>query len=506
MRVRTEALLGLVLSLGLGPAWGQGSPVSVLHARLGSTLLVSDNLGPTSSGGEDRGAVLTLTPGLSYTQRSAQSQINLDYGLNLLAPWRVADRPQDVQHSLNSRARVEDKASGLSADGSASISQQALSAFGLQRLTGSARPPGAGTANQRELFSARFGPSWRTRVAGVAELQASHQWSATNTRGSEQGDGSAQSSALSISSLATSRFSVGLRANRQQNHPKQGRSSSVDTASAVLGWQPDVDWRLSANLGRERTDARQIQAETGTTYGVGVTWVPTPRTLVDLGADHRVFGDTHRLTITHRLPRATLSLTESRNLSEAGVIGSIGARTHYELLSAQLAAVEPDPVKRDLLVRQQLSALGLDPNGVATSGAIVQRPALTRISALSATYQTQRSTWTLAASQSLSTRFGPTLDILDDFALSSRIRLRSLSLLASFRLTPVSSLNASWSMQRNQGDTAALRTELQALLLTWSTRLARDQQLSLNLRHSAFDSPLQPYDENAVVLSYQIQF
>ena len=135
-----------------------------------------------------------------------------------------------------------------------------------------------------------------------------------------------------------------------------------------------------------------------------------------------------------------------------------------------------------------------------------QRAALTQLTALSTTVQTQRSTWTLAASQSRSTSFSPTLDGFDDFARSRLIRLRSLSLTGSYRLTPVSSASASWSLQRNEGDTAALRTELQSLVFTWSTRLARNQQLSLNARHTEFDSPLQPYDENAVVLSYQIQF
>lgn len=506
MRVRTESLAWLFVMAAVAPAWGQGSPANLLRARLGATVLVSDNLGPTATGAADRGAVLTLTPGLSLARRSAQTQLNVDYGLSLLAPWRVADQPEHVQHSLTSRARFENAASGLAVDAQASISQQALSAFGVQRASGTARPPTAGTENQRELFSANLSPKWTARVAGLALLQASHQWTSTNTRNSTLGDANAQLSSVALSSLSLGRLTLGARASRQRTQPKLSRRSAVDSASATIGWQPDIDWRISGNVGRERTDLRSVQAESGTIYGLGVTWVPTPRTVVDVGADRRVFADTHRLTITHRLPRATISLSESRNLSEPGVLGSIGARTHYDLLFAQLASAEPDPLKRDLLVRQQLLVLGLDPNGIASNGTISQRAALTQLTALSTTVQTQRSTWTLAASQSRSTSFSPTLDGFDDFARSRLIRLRSLSLTGSYRLTPVSSASASWSLQRNEGDTAALRTELQSLVFTWSTRLARNQQLSLNARHTEFDSPLQPYDENAVVLSYQIQF
>ena len=506
MRVRTESLAWLCVVAGVAPAWGQGSPANLLRARLGATVLVSDNLGPTATGAADRGAVLTFTPGVSYVLRSAQAQVTVDYGLNLLVPWRVADQPEQMQHSLNSRARLEDRDSGWAIEAQAGIGQQTVSAFGVQRDSGTGRPPRSGTENQRELLSASLTPTWNTRVAGLALLQASHQWTGTNTRNSTLGDANSQFSSVALSSLTLGRLTLGARVTRQRTQPKLSRRSTVESASATFGWQPDIDWRFSGNVGRERTDLRLLQAESGTTYGLGVTWVPTPRTVVDVGADRRVFADTHRLTITHRLPRATISLSESRNLSEPGVLGSIGARTHYDLLFAQLASAEPDPLKRDLLVRQQLLVLGLDPNGIASNGTISQRAALTQLTALSTTVQTQRSTWTLAASQSRSTSFSPTLDGFDDFARSRLIRLRSLSLTGSYRLTPVSSASASWSLQRNEGDTAALRTELQSLVFTWSTRLARNQQLSLNARHTEFDSPLQPYDENAVVLSYQIQF
>lgn len=493
----------LLVALGIGPAWGQAGPGTALQARVGASLQVSDNLS-SQQDVKDRGAMLVLTPGFNYARRTAALQASVDYGLSLLVPWRVADQPDAVQQQLNARVRLSPLGSGLALDGSATIGQQSLSAFGQQRPAGVGAF--AGTENQREVYSLNLSPSWQARVGSFADFFVSHRSAITNTKDSLVGDATTQESTVALNGLRRGAFAWGLRGSRSTLKPKAGLRGLTDSALVYVNWSPDADWQLNANAGKERSNLRQQGRESGPSHGLGLTWTPSPRTQVQAQFDDRVFGRTHRLALNHRMARANFSLSESRTVSEPGVFGSIGQRTHYELLFAQLAAVEPDPLRRDALVRQQLLALGLDPNGIATSGLISSRPALTRQQVFSGAWNTPRSSWTLALSRSDSRRFGAALDGLEDLAQSSRVVLSTAGLSAAYRFSALSSLTLSLQVQRNEGDSDLLRNDLQSGVLTWTTRIDRRQQFNASLRHSESDSAQRSLSENALVLGYQYQF
>lgn len=494
--------VGLLLTVAAGTAWGQAASPFRMQGRLGTSLVISDNL--ATGAARDRGALLSVSPGLNMSTRGAQVQGNLDYALTAIAPWRVNDRPDGLQHSLSASLRVAPRESGFSLNAQAGIGRQSQSAFGVQR------PGGSGASNtlqnQAEVYSLGLVPSWQTRLGSLATLTLTHRVNATNTRDSLVGDSLTQDNSVLLSGVRRGALGWGLRIADTRNKPRVGRDTRTESAVANLSWQPDVDWQFGLNGGYERSNLQDQQTRDGATYGASASWRPTPRTSLLASTDRRVFGDTHSLSLEHRFTRATLRISESRNISAPGVVGSIGARTHYELLFAQLAAIEPDPDLRDALVRAQLQAQGLDPNGIATNGFISSRPSLTSQRQLSGTWQTVRSTWSLSASRSVSTRFGTALDGFDDFADSSRLTSSAASLSASYRLTPVAGLSAVLQWQRNEGDRADQRTELQSATLSWNTRLGQRQQLSAALRHSNFDSLQQPYEENALVLTFNQQF
>lgn len=500
---RLPPLLLLLVALGISPAWGQAGPASALQARIGTSLQVSDNLSAQQEV-KDRGALVAVTPGFSYARRTAAVQASVDYALSLSAPWRVADQPDSVQHQLSARARFSPQGSGLALDGSATIGQQSLSAFGLQRPAGIGAF--AGTENQREVYALSLSPSWQTRVGNVANFVVTHRSSITNTKDSLVGDATTQESTVALNGLNRGAFGWGLRGSRSTIKPKSGLRGLTESALAFLTWSPDADWQVSVNAGKERSNLRQSGRESGPGAGVGLTWTPSPRTQLQAQVDDRAFGRTHRLALNHRRARANFSLSESRTLSEPGAFGSIGQRTHYELLFAQLASVEPDPLRRDQLVRQQLMALGLDPNGVATSGLISSRPALTRQQVFSGAWNTARSTWSVALSRSDSRRFGPAVQGFEDFAQSDQVLLTSANLSAGYRVSALSSLNLTVQVQRNEGDTDSLRSDVQSGVLTWTTRIDRRQQFTASLRHSESETAQRILNENALVLSYQYQF
>ena len=419
-------------------------------------------------------------------------------------PVRVNERPDRLQHNLNANFSLAPPDTGFSLSAQAGIGRQSQSAFGLQRPT--AEGLRSTPLNQAEVYSLSVAPSLRGRLGDFAQWSLTHRVSITNTRDSIRGDNIGRDSSLVLTDARPGSLSWNLRFSDTNTDPKAAREISTQTAQAGLNWTPDVDWQFGAQLGRERSDLRSTPAETSTIYGLSARWAPSPRTSLSANADERVFGRTHGLVLEHRFTRANLRYADSRSLSAPGVLGSIGSRTYYELLSAQLAPIEPDPIARDALVRAQLLARGLNPDGIATNGFISSRPALTRLQALSGSWQTSRSTWTLTGSRSVNTRFGPALDGFDDFSDSSILVLKALGFSASYQLAPANSVTAALNWQRNTGERAEQANSLRGVTLGWNASLDAQRRASLQLRHTLFQSLTRPYEENALVLSFQQQF
>lgn len=503
MRVPASRALVLTL-LAAGSAWAQAEAPLRLQARLGAGLTVSDQI-DVLPGGSDGGAVFTLSPGFRLSTGGAQLRGHFDYGLDLLAPWRIERRPDEVQQTLRAGLEFRPQDSGFSLSSDARIGQQVQSAFGAQR--GSDGSLSTSRDNRAEVYGLSVAPSFKMRLGSLAELSLSHRVAATNTKGSAVGDSIARSSGLQLAPTERGSLGWALRLSSSETRPKQSRRTRTHSAQASLRWSPDIDWELGVGAGRERSNLRGSTDETGTTYSAQLSWRPGPRTRLAVSGDQRVFARTYNLSFDHRFSRATLRASESRMLTEPGVVGSGAARTFYDLLFAQLASVEPDPTLREALVLSQLQQLGLSPDAVATSGFISGRPSLTRQSLIAGTWKASRSVWSLTASRSRSQRFGGPLDgLIDDFSTSSLLDTLGATFNMSYRLTPAAGLNFGLRWQRNDGDRASLRTELRSATLGWSSQLGPRQQVGVNLRHSVFDSLIRPYDENALVLSFQHQF
>ncbi len=505
MRAPASALLAVALMPAL-PAWSQSEPPVRVQARLGSSLTISDQIDVRPDRSADRGAVLSLTPGVTVSARGAQLKGRLDYGLNLLAPWRVERDPQRVQHSLNANMAWQPRGTGFALAATASIAQQQQSAFGVQRSSTGAIS--LSDENRAEVYRVDLSPSFQTRLGPFAALTLSHRVGVSNTKDSLVGDAVTRGSSIRLGSPDRGLLNWTLGLEDSETRPKGNRRSETQTARLSLNWIPDSDWELGVSGGRERSSLSTAgQLRSGAIYGASLRWRPGPRTRLDLGADHRVFGNTYNLSLDHRFARSSIRISQTRGVTEPGLIGLGSSRTYYDLLFAQLAAVEPDPALRELLVLAQLQQLGLPRDALATAGSIAGRPTLTQSSLAAATWQTQRSTWTLTGSRSRSTRLGAATDGPDDdFRNSSLIDTTGFTLGVAYRLNPLDSVNLSFNWQRNAGDREELRTRLRTWQLAWSTRLGPRQQFSASLRHSAFASLSFPYDENALVLSYQQQF
>jgi len=490
------------------PAWGQqqegaAAGGSRLQLQLGASVLVSDQLARSETAAQDKGALLMISPGLLWRSSRGALQGSVDYSLNAIKKIKTETDMRQLQHQMRANVRAALIPEALSVDLSGNMGQQALSAFGTQSV--GTQP--AGRLNRAEVGSLSLTPQARIRLAGVAQLQLRHSQTVQRVRGTQQGDSNGRVSSASLGPLQQRLLGWSLDYSDQRSQARLGRSTRTELALAGLQWRPDVDWRLGARAGWERSDVLSGLSRSGDTYGTSVHWQPSPRTALAFNWDHRLAGDQYNLSANHRLPRSTLGLSLNRSVNLPGSYLLGETQTRYDQLFAMLASREPDPQRRDQLVRQELLRLGLSPDATVGSGFLSNAASVSHGLQFNWAWSLQRSLLTLGLSDRRTERLGAApLSPTDDLALSAVVRQKGASLAWSYRLDPRQSLTLQAQLQRNQGERAELNSELSSLSLMWTARLGRQTQFSASYRHSNFDSLQRPYEENALMLTLTQQF
>ena len=130
---------------------------------------------------------------------------------------------------------------------------------------------------------------------------------------------------------------------------------------------------------------------------------------------------------------------------------------------------------------------------------LVSQATLQRRQQLSVLMTARRGTFTVSYARGQSSRLLNNLTLGDDFDSTSRIKTDTLSFLYAHRLTPVTSANASYAIQRSEGDLDTQRNSQYTLTLGISTQLGRRTSGSVQVRRLHSTSGLNPYSENALV-------
>ncbi len=508
MRSRHELLCWVApLSFALSPAWAQEVPAasgSRFQAQVGASLLVSDQLSRgEQNAAKDRGALLMLSPGLQWRSNRGVLQGSVDYSLNAIKKIKTDVDMRQLQHQLRLSLRASLVPEHLSVDALGSLGQQALSAFGTQSVGG--QPTGG--ANRAEVGSLSVTPQMRVRLASLAQLQLRHTQMVQRARGTDAGDTNGRTSVLSLTPVQMRALNWSLDFSDQRSSPRIGRSTHTELALAGLNWRPDVDWRLGVRVGQERTDVLGGAARSGETYGASANWQPGARTALGLNWDHRVAADQYSLSANHRLQRSTLGFSYSRSLNLPGTYLLGESQTRYDQLFALYASREPDPARRDQLVRQELARLGLNVDTPVSSGFLSSNTSLSHMLQFNWAWSLQRSLLSVGLNQRRTERVGAVLPgVPDDLALSSVVRQQGLNLGWSYRLDPRQSLSLQLLRQYNEGDQSAQDSTLDSINLIWTARLGLQTQFSASYRHSRFESLLRPYDENVLMLTLTQQF
>lgn len=446
-------------------------------------------------------SITTVSAGINVIGNGRRVRGSLDYQLTGSVYARDHEANQTT-NALSAALSSELIDNFLFLDANATVGQQAVSAFGAQ-----SRSVSADTGNRSEVRNYSIRPSARGQVGGLFSYNAVLTHAQQSNAGGSVGDSTTESATVILNSLRTVPLGWTVVGSRQSYDFTAGRRSTVDSLRGTLRYQLHPEFRVSLNGGKERTDVLSDAGSNRATWGVGADWIPNERTRLAVQRDNRFFGTGHSISFDYRLPRMTLRFGSSRDVSapQQGYANA-GAISLYDLLNANLSAVQPDPVLRQLLIQQELARLGLSANTPVSLGFLTSAVTLVNRQDLAVAFQGLRSTLTFSYYRSDSRRIDQTVNPPDDFANASRVLQRGLNVALNYRLTGSSGVSLAYNQDRNRGSQASQATDLQSLTLTWTRQLGPRMSVVAGARHVEFEGSSLPYSESAAFASWSVRF
>jgi uncharacterized protein (PEP-CTERM system associated) len=462
---------------------------------------VSDSF---DDGAGDRGteAITTVDAGLRVVSRSGRIRGSFDYGLSG-SVHANGKSSNDVQNRLQANLTTDLVERHLAVDVQASISQQSISALGVQAADGSTR-----SANRAEVSATSVRPVLKGRLGGAVDAMASFALVSTDSGTAATSD--------SIGKTATVRFGAvpsgaqvgwGLDGSRQVVAYSEARGTQDDRVSLSLLWRPDPELQLKLRGGAESNNYTTADAKRYDNWGGGVEWTPSERTRIAFDADRRSFGNSHALSLQHRMRRSVWRYSDQQDVTSGSGETAGQSIAAYDLLFALFQSQEPDPVLREQLVNDVLRRNNLQPDTLLRTGFLTSAAALMRRQELMVALDGQRTSAVFTGYGTSSRRVDTLSTGNDSLVNGNRVRQQGVSLAVSHRLTPTGSLSLTAGAQRTAQDDGitTLRTALHTLAANWTDQLSRRTNMSLGVRHTEFYGD-DAYTENAVTAIVRLQF
>lgn len=483
-----------------GPDASPGRSISVVP-RVSISETWTDNVRLSTSDPQHE-LISELSPGVHIVKEGGRLNGYFDYALSEIA-YSNGSSPHRTQQALNAFGTLEAVDNWAFLEVSGGISQQSISALGTPLLDKNNLSP-----NQTEVATLRVSPFVRGRVGDWMTYEARWSRAATNSDGATGTDVTADDSLLRAAGDSPFRgLGWSALASRQRADYNSGRATDADRWNLGLSYAITPQLRAYANVGKESNNYTSLDKQQYDTRGVGVNWSVSDATTLAAQIDHQFFGDGHAVSFEHRTPRTVWRYTDTKGVSvtpsQAGV-GSLGSI--YDLLYAQFASLEPNPVSRAQLVNSFLQLNSISPSAVVTSGFLTSAVSLQHRQDLAFALLGVRDTVTFMATRSENTRLDTLSTAFDDLSNSSTVIQRGFSVSYAHRLTPELSIAVLAAQQNTVGTQSAQEARVQSLNVNLTGRVGQKTFASVAVRRILSNGSIAPYSETALTLNLNLQF
>jgi len=471
---------------------------AVVSPRVFLSETITDNAGVNQVNRTSE-QVTEVGAGLRVNINRSRVKTLFDFGLTSVnyAQKTSANR---TQRALASNGSIEAIDNFFFVDFGGTISQQAVSAFGVQSLENSVFNP-----NRTEVAAYQVSP----RLVG--QLGAFADYRVRLSRSVSTSDFSGSSSLTSSLGLSSKSVSRGLGwttdVSRQDVSFSGGRPTQSNAANVGVTYRASPELLLSSVAGRESNNFTGQEQSSGRTTGYRLNWNPSDFASLTAGWNRRIFGSSHALALEYRSARTVWRFSDTRDVSEfysGAPFGNQGS--NYDLLFKQFESVEPDPIARALLVDAYLANNGLSATSKVAIGLQTAAVALQRKQDVSVALLGVRDTITVALSHAESTRLDTVSQASDDLLGAGVVSQSSFNLQLAHRLTPDYSLTMFYSASRSSASSLAADSSLKGVTVALSGRLSRKSSASVSVRHTSSSNSNTQFIENVLSGNINYQF
>jgi uncharacterized protein (PEP-CTERM system associated) len=320
------------------------------------TITYTDNVGLQSSGQEQSSLIVGVTPRIDFRGEGSRYTVTGRYELSA---YFYSNAPSSSQYynNLDLFGNVEAVKRFFFIEGGVNVFQNFISPLGPITVTNSLQ-----TGNRTSTYLYRLNPYIQS--APGAETTYLLRWNNTWTdysssalRGSYVADGIAN---IGRPSGPGRRY--GWQAEYNGSYVKYNNQQpyTLHLGRGILSYQVNPDLQVSARGGYEENDYA-IGGYSGSIYGAGLNWRPTPRTTLDGFWEHRFFGSSYRANFQHRTRLTGWRLTGSRGLTTSTQQLQLGTGIAADVVDAAFISRVPDPMQRQQEVQKFLDQSGLPP-------------------------------------------------------------------------------------------------------------------------------------------------
>jgi uncharacterized protein (PEP-CTERM system associated) len=447
-------------------------------------------------------AVTDLAAGISLRSSSGRVRGALDYTLSEYLHARHSEL-NTRQNTLNANLGADLVEGRARVDVVAAIKQTAISAFGVQPGVG-----GQPASNLTESRTISISPSFNGPLGSAVRYSSGLGYSIGNARGGNAGDVTNLNAFVSLGPERPGVVAWSVDLSSLQTDYNAGRRTVDNHMLGSLSRKIDaLDLTVKASAGVEVTDLTSVERLRYETWGIGATWIPSPRTTLQAQYDERFFGNSHTLRFEHRTALTTWTFSDSRSLStnsDGTKLSGQGAT--FDLYYSQFASIEPDPVKRTEFVNNYLKSNGLSASTGNVTGYLRSSATVVRDQNAAVAYRGSRGAAVLSINRSVTTPVENAALPSQDFIGTANVVKDAIALNLSHRLTPTSSVNLGMVYDKSHGDRPQQFSSQRQMNLQYASRLSAHTDLVLGARRSLYKNYETPFNEAAVFATYGIRF
>jgi len=492
---------GNIHDVGGGGARASGGRAFYIVPTLSANTTLTDNVN-LSATDKRSDLIVGVSPGIQIGGQTGRIRGYLDYVLTANFYARN-EESSSFNNSLNASVNAEAVQNWLFIDANASISQQFISPFGTQSIN-----PSLNNSNSTQVTTVNVAPYVNGQIAGQVNYVGRAFYTFTDSGTSQASDSTTWGALLGFDATTRwSRLSWGLDFTYREARFSNQRSEFDQLNVLSLNYAVTPELRVSLRGNTETSNLTTIDNQTTSGWGAGLRWTPSARTNLVLDYDQRVFGNSHLYSFDYRTPRTVWSISNRQGLSTGQYNGGRGnSGSPFDLLFAQFAAIEPDPVARAQLVNDFLRANGIDPNSSLNTGYLPNQVVLERRRDASVAWMGQRSTMIFNVYQTQSESLQPALLNPDEpLAGGNVITWLGGGATWSHRLTPSATLAVSGTGQRTSESVGRQETTLWVATAMWTSQVARRTSVSVSARHQV-QSGSASYNESALLATLNMTF